>query len=350
MESVQSIVGAGLTAKTRTAKMSNPNLDLIARAVLNQYGFSNAVLNPLGNHGGFSGASLWRVKESGGDWCLRAWPAQQISGQLLNKIHFLMKLARDQGLLIVPKILASRTGSTWVEKGDRIWDLTSWMPGIAANPGEVNREQVEAAFTALALLHQAWAAVAPAHGSCPAVNRRLESYRVWDASIQTTRLECCPDDPRQKWAERAQRLLRAHAAKISVRLYPWVDRVVPLQFCLCDIWNDHVLFDGNTVTGLIDYGGVKIDHVAVDLARLLGSMVEDQVDLRVAGLEAYKRIRPLSFQEEELVSVLDETGTLVGLITWLKWLYVDGKQFDDRNAAAQRLRVLVERVNRWECC
>jgi homoserine kinase type II len=121
-----------------------------------------------------------------------------------------------------------------------------------------------------------------------------------------------------------------------------------LQFCLCDIWHDHVLFDGDKLTGLVDYGGVKIDHVAVDLARLLGSMVEDRADLRTAGLEAYQRIRPLSLQEEELVSVLDETGTLVGLITWLKWLYVDDKQFDDRKAAARRLQMLVRRVESWK--
>jgi len=121
-----------------------------------------------------------------------------------------------------------------------------------------------------------------------------------------------------------------------------------LQSCLCDIWHDHVLFEGTTVTGFVDYGGVKIDHVAVDLARLLGSMVEDRADLRTAGLEAYQRIRPLSLQEEELVSVLDETGTLVGLITWLKWLYVDSKQFDVRAAAARRLQMLVKRVESWE--
>jgi homoserine kinase type II len=327
--------------------MSDPSLDLAARAVLDQYGLSNAVLSSLGNRGGFSGASLWRVHESGGDWCLRAWPAGKISDQFLNNVHFLMKLARDQGLLIVPKILG-RTGSTWVEKGDRLWDLTSWMPGTAANPREANREQVEAACTALALVHQAWAAVAPAHGSCPGIHRRLESYRGWDAWSRITRLESSSDDPCQEWADQAQRLLKVHAAKISTKLHPWLDRVMPLQFCLCDIWHDHVLFDGNTVTGLIDYGGVKIDHVAVDLARLLGSMVEDRADLRAAGLEAYKRIRPLSLQEEELVSVLDETGTLVGLITWLKWLYIDGKQFDDRTAAARRLETLVKRVESWK--
>ena len=121
-----------------------------------------------------------------------------------------------------------------------------------------------------------------------------------------------------------------------------------LQPCLCDVWHDHVLFESDVVTGLVDYGGVKTDHVAVDLARLLGSLVEDRAELRAAGLEAYSRVRPLSLQEEELVSVLDETGTLVGLITWLKWLYLEDKQFDDRNSAASRLQALVKRVERWK--
>lgn len=239
-------------------------------------------------------------------------------------------------------------GSTWVEQSDRLWDLSSWMPGAAVSPGDVSRQQVEAAFTALALLHQAWAAGESARGLCPGVQRRLEAYQEWDALLRTRRLESSVDDPFQILPVRAWGLLQAHAGKIPTKLRPWLDRVMPLQFCLCDVWHDHVLFEGDKVTGLVDYGGVKRDHVAVDLARLLGSMVEDRADLRTTGLEAYQRIRPLSLQEEELVSVLDETGTLVGLITWLKWLYVDGKHFDDRLAAAQRLRALVERIERWE--
>jgi Ser/Thr protein kinase RdoA (MazF antagonist) len=116
---------------------------------------------------------------------------------------------------------------------------------------------------------------------------------------------------------------------------------------LCDIWHDHVLFRGDAVTGLVDFGGVKTDHVTVDVARLLGSLVEDRAGLRAAGLEAYRRIRPLSLEEEELITVLDETGTLVGLMTWIKWLYVEGKRFEDRASAARRLQALVERVERW---
>src|SRR5262249_37888513 len=119
------------------------------------------------------------------------------------------------------------------------------------------------------------------------------------------------------------------------------------QPCLCDVWHDHVLFEGDVVTGLVDYGGVKLDHVAVDLARLLGSMAGDSAELRNAGLRAYKRFRPISWEEEALVTVLDETGTVVALATWLKWLYVDGISFEDPAGVAQRMAALVRRVEKW---
>ena len=101
------------------------------------------------------------------------------------------------------------------------------------------------------------------------------------------------------------------------------------------------------VRGLIDYGGVKTDHVAIDLARLLGSLVGDDAAARAAGLRAYRRLRPLSADEEELVVRLDETGTVLGAANWLRWLYHDGRPFDDRAAVARRLAALVERIERW---
>ena len=61
-----------------------------------------------------------------------------------------------------------------------------------------------------------------------------------------------------------------------------------MQPCLCDPWHDHVLFTGDQVSGVIDYGSVKEDHIAVDLARLLGSLVEDDENAWSIGLKAYQ--------------------------------------------------------------
>lgn len=304
----------------------------------------------LGNRGGFSGARLWRIDGAAGAYCLRAWPSGDPAPQRLHWIHGLMKAARGADLEFVPAIAATEDGRSWVTHAGRLWDLTSWMPGRADFQEHPTPARLEAACTTLARLHGIWFSIADQVGPCPAVKRRLEIARNWIGLIRSgwqPPFGLDAGDPVRPWAEKAWYLSRALIDTVPPALETWAERVVPLQPCLCDIWHDHVLFAGDTVTGLIDYGGVKFDHVAVDLARLLGSMVEDNADERSAGLRAYARLRPLSWEEEALVHLLDETGAIIALANWLKWLYREGKRFEDRTAVAQRLAKLVQRVEKW---
>jgi Ser/Thr protein kinase RdoA (MazF antagonist) len=96
----------------------------------------------------------------------------------------------------------------------------------------------------------------------------------------------------------------------------------------------------------VDYGSVKVDHVAVDLARLLGSLVEGDAERTAAGLTAYARLRPLTDRDWRLVRLLDETGAVLAAANWLRWLYHDGRRFEDRAAVAERLTRLVRRLER----
>ena len=122
---------------------------------------------------------------------------------------------------------------------------------------------------------------------------------------------------------------------------------LPAQPCLCDVWHDHVLFTGDELTGLIDFGAIKVDNVAVDLARLLGSLVGDDVAQREAGLNAYAEIRPLSELERALVPMLDRTGVVLGLANWLRRLWQHGTEYENRAAVADRLASLVRRIENW---
>src|SRR5437763_1299451 len=74
------------------------------------------------------------------------------------------------------------------------------------------------------------------------------------------------DPPASPLVRRALDARPVHVAASTAALTPWADRPVPVQPCLCDVWHDHVLYTGDAVTGLIDYGEVKPDHPAVDLA------------------------------------------------------------------------------------
>jgi Ser/Thr protein kinase RdoA (MazF antagonist) len=141
-------------------------------------------------------------------------------------------------------------------------------------------------------------------------------------------------------------MLPARLDALIPRLEQASSRRWPLQPCLCDVWHDHVLFERDGLTGLIDYGSAKVDHAAVDLARLLGSLVGDDAKNWAIALRAYRMVRPLAAEEEELSHFLDETGTVLGVANWLRWLCHSERQIEDRGAAAERLRVLAERMDR----
>lgn len=326
-------------------------LDLAIAEVLRCYPVVHPYdrLSRLGNYGGFSGARLWKVQGTTGSYCVRAWPSGEQTPERLGWIHHLMLRARKAGLEFVPAVTAAEDGRTWVEHAGRLWEVTTWMPGQADLYERPTTARIEAACTALAQLHHAWRDFPSPVGPCPAISRRLEIAREWMGLIQSgwsPSFGAVAADPFHPWSERAWFLLRTGVEAVQHSLGPWTGRILPLQPCLCDIWHDHVLFDGDMVTGLIDYGGVKMDHVAVDLARLLGSIVGDDAQQRAAGLQAYACIRTLSWEEEALVGILEETGAILAVATWLKWLYRDRRVIEDPAAAVQRLSKLVERLEK----
>lgn len=329
---------------------SHDLLDLAARDVQGRYPQFAGDAVPVAYRGGFSGARLWRLTAPGADFCLRAWPTRDPDRERLRQIHRWMMQARQSGLSFVPPLLTTRSGATWVKHAGRLWELTAWMPGQADFRTRPTPARLEAACSALALVHASWLSDAVPASACPALFRRLDVANDWvrllDAGWAPDWLSA-GDDPVRPWAMRAWRLFPRLLRAVPRQLAGWTERRFPLQPCLCDVWHDHLLFTGDIVTGLVDYGSMKLDHIAVDLARLLGSLVADDAGKRLIGLNAYRRLRPLTIEEEALVQVLDETGAVVGLANWLKWLYRDGRQYADRAAVARKLAELVQRVEGW---
>jgi Ser/Thr protein kinase RdoA (MazF antagonist) len=304
----------------------------------------------LGNHGGFSGARLWRVESAAGPLCLRAWPEETMAERLIL-IHRAMRVAHECSLGFVPRVFSTCDGHTVVATTSRLWDLTAWMPGRADYHERPSAQRLAAACVALARLHLAWApSFSYRAGPCLAVQRRLARAGEWLAVVHSNwrpSSDRLTSDPVRPWAERAWNALHGKIETLPEKLTDWIVCPVPLQLCLCDVWHAHVLFEGDTVSGLIDFGSIKIDHVAVDLARMLGSMAGDDASYWRIGIEAYRTVRPFSAEEEGLAKLLDQTGTLLAAANWLRWLYHDGRHFDDRAAVAERLAALVRRIEHW---
>jgi Ser/Thr protein kinase RdoA (MazF antagonist) len=302
----------------------------------------------LGHHEGTSGASILRVVGHNGPLCLKAWPAGT-SGSRLAFVHRLLHAARM--LDFVPQVFTTRYRATWVEQSGRLWDLTTWMPGqadFAANPFT---RRLENACTALARLHLAWQSVGGV-GSlerCAAVQRRLARVKAWMEFVASG---WQPPGNADHFPALAARVVRAWQllpplmADLPRQLAPWIDYPAAHQSCHGDVWHDNILFQADAVTGIIDYGNAMQDHVAVDLARLLGSLVPDDSPMVAIGMAAYASVRRLTPAEEKLVGVLDWTGTVIGAANWLLWLYWEKRRVDNLDGAVRRLDTLLTRIER----
>src|SRR5262249_8624746 len=179
------------------------------------------------------------------------------------------------------------------------------------------------------------------------VARRLDRLADWNAAISSGwRPAFEHADPVTNPARKAWQLLPP-CLQIARRLLEPLREIPYRQHpCLGDVWHDHVLLLGTQISGLIDYGAARFDTPAADLARLLGSFAPTDDELFSHGLKTYRSMAMVTDEEVGLVHILDYTGAALSAATWLLWLYRDARVFDNRPAVAQRLAMLVDRLER----
>jgi Ser/Thr protein kinase RdoA (MazF antagonist) len=321
-------------------------MSLPAEVLANYPPAFHGAITPLGNHGGFSGAQLYHIGAPAGAFCLRAWPPSTDDWQV-RSAHNLMEWAAGKGIEFVPRPMLTMRGEQRVRAARRWWEVTTWMSGTASFWHDPSLPRLRAACVALARLHAAWDHPEWSREPCDAVQRRLAVVHDWLPRMSAGwRPPSDPRDPVTPWALRAWAHLREQLPRLSGMLDGWRTQSVHIQPCLCDIWHDHVLFIGDRVTGIVDFGSNRMDSVAADLARLLGSLVGDDRAMWAAGLDAYAQQRPLRIEERALAHVLDRSGIVAAAANWLRWLYCERRGYPDREAVARRLAGIVERLEK----
>ena len=121
---------------------------------------------------------------------------------------------------------------------------------------------------------------------------------------------------------------------------------LPLSPAIRDIHHDHVLFTGDQLTGLVDFGALRIDTPLADVARLVGSLVADDQPARKFALEAYSELRPLSEADRSLIDLLDDSGQVLGGLNWLRWLYLERRDMGPLPPILKRLDAILARLVR----
>ncbi|HUE15461.1 MAG TPA: phosphotransferase [Planctomycetaceae bacterium] len=342
---------------------------------------------------GFSGAVVLRVETDAGRHCLRGWPPEA-NAERIGGLHRLLNHARSRGIDFVAVPVRANDGRTLVSVAGRSWQLEPWLPGRADFSSRPSDARLTAAVTSLARLHVELASFEPVgaerqwfgsgvNAIAPAVTERFDRLRSWTSGKLAdlkTRMEATPKaDPCLAAATRIASGFTRCAPFIERELRDALRIRVPVQPCLRDVWHDHLLFDGDRVSGIIDPAAARTDTVAADISRLLGSLIaidaEDRkrsladfesmdqftrylLERRLVGtrlatvprgwysaLTAYASVRRLSPEEMILIDVLDCSGTLLSGMTWLARRFFSDAPFEHPERVAARMEMIAKRID-----
>lgn len=308
-------------------------------------------IEPLDGAGGWSGSRLWRVTAELGDvFSLRRFPEGDW-GPRLALVRDVLARVFAGGLTVVPVPLPSTAGASAVEHGGRWWELTPWMPGTADFRAQPTRERLRAAMQTLARFHRLASSGSLSRVSydrAPALIDRCSSFRRIEQRAAQLAAHLHPglDEALDHRAARLLDLYRIVAPQVAPRVSRAAENKYFLQPAIRDIHRDHVLFRGDEVTGLVDFGAMRIDTPLADVARLVGSLVADDAEARRLALDAYSEVRPLSEDDRGLIDLLDESGLAVAAVNWLTWLYLDRRDMGAAAPIVQRLDEILARLER----
>ena len=312
-------------------------------------------IQDLGNAGGFSGARLWRIDFDDHAVCIRRWPGNMQPSRL-SQIHQLLNHVSPN--VPVPVPLKTFDGNTYLTMEDHIWQVEPWMPGKADYETTPSNRKLKSALRALASFHDASEAFDSREGwHFPAIQIRIsETQNLLDGNLAKLSGAIAADtlaangltlDITNELIGLARRycdLAHSVAPVMLAGLQLSANRVGKNIFCLRDIWHDHLLFTGDQVSGIVDFGAVNFDTPLTDIARLVGSLVGDEIDKRTMAFEAYREKREFSHQDEELVELLDHAGILIAGKNWLDWIWLKQLRFENFELVVRRLRGIITRL------
>ena len=288
----------------------------------------------LGGYGGLSGSRIWRYSSALGEILIRSWPEATRGRRRIETIHGWLRNVVD--LPFVPQPFPALDGRTVHEFEGILWEATPWLPGSPDPVRPPRMERVRAAFKALGMFHARLSKGAVAAASPGLRLRGEELRRLLSGGFDAieAELNAQPDDPcgppAQEWLGLARRV-----APEALKMIDASGRLAsPLQPCLRDARPEHFLFEGDRLTGLIDFGAMDVESTAADLARLNGEWLPlpEGEALRDEGIKAYSEVAPLHFNHLTIAKAFEAAADVLIAERWIRWRFRERRRFDDPNA------------------
>jgi aminoglycoside phosphotransferase (APT) family kinase protein len=305
-------------------------------------------LASLGGGGGWSGAKLWRFRAPHGGLLLRAWPPHGPGREHIERVHHWLTLTTELGFVPVP--IRDRAGQSLQEWSGTLWEITPWLVGAADSSRPPGVEHLRPAFTGLAAFHQCLAGEQVEAVSTGLRHRHEEIIRLIRGGFHSLEIAINRQNevglPYSTLALAWLALARNVAPVLLEPLGRQLNRVIRVQPTLRDARPEHFLFEGERLTGLVDFGAMGVESVAADLARLSGEWLDGDLAGRREALASYERVRPLDPAEARLIDVFETTTALLIGERWIRWHYVENRNFDDPQAVLNGLKRGLMRLDR----
>ena len=324
---------------------------------------------------GLSGGTVYRCSTNNGSFALKCWPAET-TGQRVDEVHHVQRyageqLSRDNRFTfkqlgqsfhpLVPKLSDLGGNQYRLTLADRHFDLSTWMPGAAfreptvlaagdaesaiasvsglENPLSIT-SAIKAGAAAIARFHQATVDLGSEFLPAPAVIRRLKRLEelrqelplaLANAYRLTGPAKVAAEHLTQHW----HRMQRDSEAVLRI----WELKPVTLQWVLRDVHREHVLFENDEVSGIVDFDAVRRDTVATDLARWVGSFAESGFSPELlwdAAITGYASVREISPCEQRLSGAIEQASWYIHLANWVTWIADESQNFPGGMVSAQR--------------
>ena len=294
----------------------------------------------LGGNGGFSGAQLWKISAADRSYCLRRWPLSHPSRARLEWINLVLVHTAGMGCEFIPAPIETEVGERFISAGGFFWELTKWIEGVACFKDDPNDARLTQVPESLAKFHLASAQVNLGFENSKNLNSRYDAMASSASLIES--LRHCSEFGLPDYIYRLRALILglgvSYIQRITTTLAPLRGVVFAVQPVVRDIWHDHLIFRGNELSGLVDFGAMQMDSVACDLSRALGSIVHEDQSRWESAINDYSQIRPLTQQEVDLIYILDQPSAFLGALNWLKWIMIENRAFE--SDADVKLRIM----------
>ncbi len=315
-------------------------IDQTLHDILRRYPAACQPATPIiarGGAGGLSGARLWRFRAAAGDLVLRAWPPHGPGQKHREQVHEWLARTADLGFVPVP--LKDRAGTTLQQAGGTSWELAPWLPGVYDPACPPAPERLARALAGLAAFHLRLAGWQTLRCSAGLGQRSAEITALVEGELDTLERVIERNAPAAGSVQHAARqwlgLARTFAPSVLSPVRRAAAQLVAVQPAIRDTRPEHFLFVENELTGLVDFGAMDVDSVACDLARLIGTWLDDDAEARRTALESYERVCRLDPVTLELIGVLESANALLNGARWVRWHYIDRRVFDDPGAVAR---------------